>query len=484
MICGAMLFLSSCVTVKSGRTTTVPSWVTTTPPPSSEYTYFVGSGSDTQGNIAAANENAVHSLIGDVTRYLGVKIDAQTSVETEADVKNFQTRMTESIQESSSAKVGDFSIVDRWVRSDGKQVTVFLLGRYRTSALDAEKKRLDALERERSDAVVLPERQGDELMAQGRAYAAAAKYMQAALAAASSKVDNSAIKFERNLKKAEGAVASIELTPLVDNLEGLLGHPLPGALSLEATSSAGGSRTPLPQVPFRISYPVLRSGGRSGTAEMRATTGADGRLAVKLPSPQLIGRQSVSVSLDLLPQLDPLLRLPKTERTFVAPLEQRIDSLHVVLHYSTTSQAASIPTGVLVMDLDRAGALIPDSDTASGIISALTQAGYDILPIPPNPSVLGIDDGDLVKILRNDYSDKIKRAIVGEAKISDFQQSGGNYIVKVSGSVEVADLETGKVLFSTSMIKLARASGAASAITAAFKDLGISIGDEIRNRLY
>ncbi|HUX20263.1 MAG TPA: hypothetical protein VMW69_03420 [Spirochaetia bacterium] len=475
--------LISCATAPKS-TVSAPGWVTTTPRATSEYTYFVGSGSDTQGNIAAANENADHSLVADVTRYLGVTITSQTTVETKADLKSFQTRVEERIRESSSATIGDFTVADRWIQRDGDQVTVFLLGKYKTQALEAERTRLRALERERTDAVSVPEKEGDALVAQGRAYEAASKFMEAALAATGANIANSKIKFERTIKKAGEAVSSIGLAPVADSLQGMVDQPLPHPFLAEVTATAGSSVHKLSKVPFLVSYPILRSGGRTGTQSLRITSNTDGNLTVSLPPPQLIGKHTVTATLDLSAALTPLLRVPAEEKPLVASLEQQINAVRIVFHYSTTSMAASIPTGVLVMDLDRGGSLIPQDDAAAGIVNSLTQAGYDILPIPSNPSIVGIDAPDLVTVLRNNFGDKIKRAIIGSAKISGFEKSGDNYIVKVSGDVEVADLASGKVLFSTTQLKLSRASDATSAITAAFKDLGTSIGEEISNSLH
>lgn len=478
------LLLASCATTGT-KSVSTPSWVSTTPPPASGYTYFVGSGSDTSGNLGAANENAVHSLVSDLTRYLGVTVSSSTSVETRADLQSFQTKVTERIHETSSATVGDFSVIDRWIQREGDQVSVFLLGRYKTSALETEKARLAALQRERTDAVLVPEKAGDALLQNGHPYEAVVKYLDAALAASGANVENASVKFDRTMKKAIAAVASIQVVPLTDNLEGMVDEPLPHSFLAQVIVHEGSNPAKVVGVPFRVSYPVQRSGGRTGTETKLIKSDRDGNLSVSVPSPQLIGRHAVTAALDLHAELAPLLRLKKpAEKALVTSLEQKVNQARAVFHYTTSSHAVSIPTGVLVMDLDRGGSPIPADDAASGIVSALTAAGYDILPIPSNPSILGIDFPDLVKVLRNNFGSRIKRAVIGTARISGFEHSEGNYIVKVSGTVEVAELASGKVLFSTNQVKLSRASDATSAITAAFKDLGTSIGDEIRNTLH
>jgi len=480
---GTIIALMSCVSAPSTERETAPPWVTSTPPSSSEYTYFVGRGADTHGNLAAANEEAIRSLAADVTRYLGVATTSQTTIETREDLKSFEMKLTESIREPSTAKSEDFGLVDRWTRRDGSQVTVFLLGRYKTSALQTEKSRVQALERERTDAVALSEKEGDRLLARGRPLSAAKKYLQAASASTGPQITDARVKFERNIKKAEEAISSIRLRIVSGDLHGRVGRPLPKPFEVEVSGSAGGSTVPLSNLPFIVSYPILRNDGRQGTETMSVTSDPKGIITVKLPPPQLLGEQSVTVSLDMSPELAALRAPVVPDRPLVTALEKRIGAVRVVLHYATTSEAASIPTGVLVIDLDRGGTPIPHDDTSAGIVNALTQAGFSILPIPSNRSILGIDDPDLVKIVRNNFGNKIKRVILGKARISGFEQSDGTYIVKVSGNVEVADLATGKVLLSATQIKLSRASDASSAITAAFKDLGTSIGDEIKNRL-
>ena len=179
---------------------------------------------------------------------------------------------------------------------------------------------------------------------------------------------------------------------------------------------------------------------------MTATSDVRGRVSIELPSPRLFGNQTVTAALDLSPELEPLLQAAGADKELVSSLEQAIASVRAVLHYRTTSLAASIPTGVLVMDLDRGGNPIPEDDTAAGIENALSQSGFHILPIPSNRSICGIDMPDLVTILRNNFGSKIQRAIVGHARISGFEHTDGNYVVKVTGHIEVADLESGKVL--------------------------------------
>lgn len=479
LVGAAALTLAGCATTGFLGTRGAPSWVSSPPRATAHYTFFVASGSDAGGNVSAATQSATHELVRKVVRYLGGPETAQTSARVQSDRKSLEERIARELR---APRGTSFSVMRRWVRRSGGRVTVHLLGRYRTADLQRERELLKAEEQGRKAAIAVSEQQGGRLLAKGRAYAAAVRFMEAARAAAGSTAAPAG--FERAVKRAEEAVSAIHLTVLTDNLQGYLDQPLPKPFRLEVSATTKGTKSALADVPFRVSYPVLGNDGKQTSAEMSVASGPSGGLTVKLPPPQVFGPQSVTVALDFAPELAPLLHLAEGQRHLVAALKQRIAAKRVVLHYTTTSRAASIPTGVLVMSLDRAGGFMSNDETANGIIDTLAQAGYHIVTIPPNRSIVGVDDGDLVKILKNNYGDKIRRAIVGQARISQFDHSGSNYIVKVSGSIEVADLVSGKVIFRAKEVKLARASDATSAIGAALKDLGSSMGKEILNRLH
>ena len=457
-----------------------PAWVTTPPKATNELTYFVGTGSDASNNAAAAEEKAIQSLAGKVAASIGAAAGAQPTPATRSDLKGVEQRVEGVLRGSIAAKLPGFRVADRWVDRRGDRVTVYLLAQYASSALAAQRSRLAALVRERTDPVAVPQTRGEELLSNGKPYEAAVQFMQAALAAA--RTENGAELFQTNIKKAEAAVAEIRVDIVTNDLRGRLDQQLPEPFRLDV--NAGGNRNrPVTGARFRITFPVSGENGAVGTATMTATSDARGRVSIELPSPRLFGNQTVTAALDLSPELEPLLHAAGADKELVSSLKQAIASVRAVLHYRTTSLAASIPTGVLVMDLDRGGNPISEDDTAAGIENALSQAGFHILPIPSNRSIFGIDMPDLVTILRNNFGSKIQRAIVGHARISGFEHTDGNYVVKVTGHIEVADLESGKVLFSTDQVKLSRASDASSAINAAFKGLGISIGKEIKNRL-
>lgn len=483
LIAAASVLLAACATIPqtSSKVSGMPAWVTRTPPPSGGYTYFVGSGSNPSGDLAKANESAIHSLSADVARYLGVNIKSETRVQTQGDLKSFETTMAESISETSSARVADFTVADRWIQHNGQTVTVFLLGKYATGALEREKTRIENLATERHDAIAVPEAKADALGAQHSVYQAAVLYMQAAAASARLGGENADVLFERNLKKAVDALGRIDLTVLRDNISGMIGQPLPEPFKLAVT--AGNSNIPLAGVPFIGTYKVERSGGRSTTEVQHFRSGADGILDVTRPAPRAFGPGTIVVRLDVKAALEPLQGLPSKYLGLVGGLEQQVNGITATLRYTVSSVAATIPTGVLVMDLDRAGGRISGDDAASGIVQTLTADGYSILPIPSNASIVGIDNADLVTIVRNNYSPKIKRLVVGEAQITSFDQSDGSYLVEVSGKVEVADLSSGKVLYSVSQVTWSRAGGASSAIAAAFRSLGNSIGTDIANHL-
>ena len=60
-----------------------------------------------------------------------------------------------------------------------------------------------------------------------------------------------------------------------------------------------------------------------------------------------------------------------------------------------------------------------------------------------------------------------------------FEESEGNFLVKVSGTVKAADLATGTILFTDSRSKRSRGGNTVSVINAAFRGLGKEFGEAL-----
>ena len=112
LLCAALtVFYLSCAS-GPGAFKSAPDWVYDPPEDSADMVYFVGSGSDTSGNIAAAEEKARYSLAGEVTSFIGVKITSETTIEARETLETYEAEIRESITQESEARMRDFRVTD------------------------------------------------------------------------------------------------------------------------------------------------------------------------------------------------------------------------------------------------------------------------------------------------------------------------------------------------------------------------------------
>ncbi len=476
----ALLVLSGCASAPDtaeGKSQ-LPQWVISPPKDTQDSVYFVGAGS--AADEASARNAAGAELVSSVTRFLGVKVTSETTVKAKDTLKEFTSTLESTIHESSSAVISDFRIIDSYTEKKNGVVNVYLLGEYKKSSLLKEKARIEAVFAEQVNAVSGPESKGDSLLASGDFYGAAVRYMEAASAAAVSDIDNADIKFRRNIDKASRAVSSITLTPVSGELSAYIGKPFPGPFVCKVS----GNGKALSGVPVRISYKVMRNNGRMAVRSSVVSSDNGGLVSFTRPAARFVGKDKVTMSLDFSSSLETLDSVRKDLYPPVEALEKMIQSKRAVLPYTVVSRAKEIPTGVYVADEDNSGALTGKTDTASGILEALSKQNFDVKSLPVSDPPAGRSDDEIIRYVKQKYGSSIKRLVFGTAGIAGFQEENGMYSVKVSGDIKVVDLATGKILFSSgTRFKTALGSNLNSAISAAFKQFGKEVGRMMMNTL-
>lgn len=460
-----------------------PVWVTNPPEADLTSMYFSGVGTSSEGDLAEAENAAVYSLIAEVTRFIGVRISAETTVEARDTLEAYEQEMVQIIRQESAAQIGDFTVEEKWIsRTDGA-VTVYLLGKYNRQALLAEKARMEAVFAEREAAVSRPEREGDMLMEERRFNAAALRYLEAAGAASRSGIDNAPIKFERNINKAMEAVRRITIVGVSAPQSTFVNEEFAEPFRFRVIGGTGPNAPPLEGVRLRVVHRKLLAGGRMGVESAVIRTGPDGYAEYFRGIPLFVGSDDLRVALSLGEAMEGLEEVSDELYIQVEALERLVREQSLKLSYTVVSRAKAIPTGILCIDVDRAGNPLDVSDCAAGILEILTEAGFAVRPIPADIPVNALSDREIIRQVAARYGAVIDRVIFGTARIDEFSESGENYIVKVNGTVKAADLDSGEVLYSSSAFKRSRAGTTRSAVSAAFKSLGREFGEELLSRL-
>jgi hypothetical protein len=461
-----------------------PVWISMPPADTSDTVYFVGAGSDPNGDVAMARVLAGGDVVSSITRFLGVKVSSETTVTAKDTLEKFTSTLDQTIKESSSAQIGDFKIVEAYTEQDGNTVNVYLLGAYNKKSLLEEQARIQAVFTEQKEAISGPEAEGDSLVLESAYFAAAVKYLESASAAFKSDLDNSDIKFERNMNKAREAIGSINLYALNNNLNAYIKHTFENSFNLKITGTPGIDGKVLAGIPVRISYKIMRDNGRKSIKVESSVTDENGTVSFFRPPANFVGNERITMALDLSASLETLEDVPDRLYAQLESIEQLVNSKSIGFTYNVISRAKEIATAIMIMDQDSSGASTGKTETASGILEVLTSEGFSIRTIDVDPAILKLGDENLVESISNQYSLQFERLVFGTVGISDYQKDGDRFTVKVSGDIKVVDLTNGEILFTSgNRFKSAMGNNAASAMSTAFKQFGKVVGESMANNL-
>jgi hypothetical protein len=468
---------------QSAKPQAPPAWVLKVPEADAQYMYFTGSGQSKTASMAEAEGIARGALLDSIMQYMGVRITAETTATAKATLESYQADLVQTITSTSSARVAGLQLAERWVSEREGKASVYLLARYGKADLAKEKKRLEELFRERVEAVSGPEKEGQELEAEGRLYQAALSFLTAAAAAFKSDLENADIKFERNMNQAREAVRRISLIKFNDNLKTYAGQDFAEPFSAAVVNGGRPSDPPIADAAVRVSYKEAKGTGKPVTRTRTVKSDPQGRVSFKPPAPELVGREELAMSLDLSDALEALEAVPDRLYGQVEAFQDLLKTKSVSFAYESRSRAAAVATGIAVFDLDATGSPISMAETAAGLLGELGKAGFKVVSLPVTADrVAGRQDAQVLAALA-DFQSQVERVIFGTARIADSDQEGSTIIIQVTGTVKVVELATGKVLLTANRSKRAQGGNASAALAAAFKMLGEDFGQTIANQL-
>ncbi len=475
-----LALMASCATSPAAK---VPQWVLAVPSADSTTTYFTGSASIPGRDLAKADEAATADLVASIMRYVGARVTVESTAIAKATVDSYQTDITQSVKTASDNRVAGFSIKDRYVAWDPKsgRSTVYILAGYRSADLEAEKRRIAAVFAEKSDAVAVPEAQGDAFRAQGRDWDALGRYVGAAVAASGSGIDNADIKLRRNLDKALATVATLHVTILPPSGKALVGLPWPGAFTISVSN--GGTGEPVAGAALLLSYP-RKQGSRIVQRTVTATTDASGSASFTPPPPDFVGKGRFSARVDFGLWSNQLDSLPTAMADAAASLREAFASASADVDVEVQSQAATIPTGVALLDEGSDGKPLDQNTAASALVDALTQAGFLVSPLSLDPALVARgDDQALIQAVAA-LGSKAQRLVYGEARLLSSHDDGDMWMASVRISAKALEIVGGRLLWSGEREASGVGSDEAAAIRAAFRTAGGSaLGKELLSSL-
>jgi hypothetical protein len=483
-----LLFFPGCASgpavVEEPAAETPPEWVLNPPESDDQYVYFTGSGTSSSGSLAEAEEAARGGVLDEIMRYLGVRITSETTATARASVDDFQTDVVQQLTSRSSGRVTGLEIAEKWQVEQAGGLTLYLLARYNKTDLAREKRRLEEVFQEKIEAISGPELEAQQLQSQGQLYRAAVRYLDAASAAFKSDLENVEIRFERNINQASDAIRSIGLVKLNDNLSTFMGQEFEEPFRAKVVNGSTADDPGVEGASVRVTYKVMRSSGRPAVRTETLKTDADGFVSFQAPAPNFVGKEQLTMSLDISDALESLFDVPDELYSQVEGFEQLVLNKKIAFSFESESMASRISTGVAVFDLDASGNPIALTETSAGLLEKLGQAGFQVNNLPVAvTNVAGRPSAQVARFLDNNFGAQVERAIFGTAKISDHSQDRDTVIIQVSGTVTVVELASGKTLLTVNKSKRAQGTNASAALSTAFKKLGEDIGEAIINQL-
>jgi len=457
-----------------------PGWTMETPAPDATYTYFVGNADGLEGEEAKASDTATANMISEIMRYIGVTITAESTATAKSTLDEFQADLVQTVRQSSTSRMSGFQVSEKFKAERKGGITVYLLGRFETKALEAERRRIAAVFQEKLDAVAKPEAEARSLLMDGNAVAAARKFIEAAAAASGSDIENAAIKFERNINGAKDAISRIVMEKLNDKLEGKPGTPF--AEAFKAIVKVGGEA--LGGIPVTVSHPSKLASGRMSTKSVNLVSDKEGLVQFVHPNPDFVGKATLTMRLDLSSATEPLYGIPDKYMSMVAGLEDEISAKRVVFEYSVLSGARKIPTMVLIADIDVSGK-VSAGTSSSALVAALASNGFMVNAAPlAVEDIAAKDDNAIYESVKAALAGKTERFVYGTTRVLGVKDDKGQKIATVSADIKVIELATGRILYAATKQASTVAASEQQAVESARRQLGQkTIGEDLASNL-
>ena len=461
-----------------------PSWVLSTPKPDGNETYFVGSASAPGKDLTRATDDATANLVASIMRYIGVKVTVESSATARATLDSYTADIRQTVTTEASNRIAGFSVKDRYStfeKASGK-TTVYLLVAYKTADLEREKARIAAAFVEKTDAVAKPEAEGKAHLAAGRNWDALGSFVNAALAASGSDIDNAAIKVERNLANARDALKSLRILASPPKAPIFSGTPYPEGFQIRLVS--GSDSRGVPGATLLVSYP-RKQGARILQRTVTATTDAEGLVAYTPPPPDFVGVGRLSVRIDFSAQTTLLDGLPVTWAPASDALREAFGTAAVDVDFTVLSHAREIPTCVFLVDLDENGNQRGESVAMAALSETLGKAGFALVPAGLDGSLIIAGNDEVIRAeARISLGSRALRLIYGSARVLGARKDGAMWIVDARVAAKAVELESGRILWSGERQVSALGNDESAALRAALREAGAAgLGKELLTSL-
>jgi hypothetical protein len=436
-----------------------PEWATAPPPDTYEELSFVASGE----NRRAAAEKTADAVVGRLA--LGARADL-----TAGPVAEFHDQVRAEAAGELGADVAGFVVEERGTSRSNGETTQWIRSSFDREAFETVELSLARRVPDGNPGPPLVDR-GRRRVEEGALTEALRDYGRAVVETAGTPYADDTLT--EALRATRDVVSRVSVSAERDEVETRVGSPFEEPLIAQVRDTARG--VGIEGMPVVITYPERTDAGLLERRRLYSESGEDGLVSFTPPVPRVRGDDAVRVA--LAPFFD--LVTPSREPEELVRLTEVVRAAAVDLEYRAFSRAAEIPTAVFVVDTDIAGNPTGRMSTQRGLLSGFDERGFSAAPLPFDPQrFLELAEPDRLSLVRQRFDGEYQRVVLGTASITEFEETG-SVSVEVGAEVRVLELDTGDELYRTAMVQRSRGNTASSAISAAFRGLGMKLAGDL-----
>ena len=124
-----------------------------------------------------------------------------------------------------------------------------------------------------------------------------------------------------------------------------------------------------------------------------------------------------------------------------------------------------------------------DIATSEWIGSSLAGAGFPLVPFMGTKGLYDLDTHQFIDAVRQTGLTQARRVIFGVAAVTSISFENGVFLVSAEADLEVADIETGNIVYTKSGTRTARGRSQEVGVTAVFRGLGEQLGEVLAREL-
>ena len=236
---------------------------------------------------------------------------------------------------------------------------------------------------------------------------------------------------------------------------------------------------PVGNAEFVISFPINLQNGSLSRESTRLLTDSLGRVALSPPVLSTEGTQRVSIA----PSANPFLGyLGDIEAGRIVNFVNTLENARIDAEYESLTQDRTVPTGILILEMDLAGNPLNSASVAGGVLDDLLADGFQAAMIELDPrEILTRTEEALLRDLKADrqFSDQFSRVVHGIVSLESFEQDGDLFTVRVGGTLFLSDIQRQVAIHQSKITKTSRAGNGQQAMSSAFRQLGRSFAAEL-----